>query len=132
MTTEPIIDLRALPAGIREFVKVLGLEKTIAVLTEQQGQMFYIPKHPTPECEFVKVFGLDMCNALERYAEQQYQIPMLHKVLVQIRDQIIVTEVANGTTIQQLVKRFKLTRQWITKILKEQGEYKEHQLEFKL
>ncbi|OHU85555.1 hypothetical protein BET10_08010 [Pseudoalteromonas amylolytica] len=130
--TEPQIDLRALPAGIREFVKVMGVERAIAVLTEQQGQMFYIPKHPTPECAFVKAFGLDMCIALERYAEQQYQIPMLHKVLVQVRDQTIVAEVANGTTIQELVRRFKITRQWITKILKEQGEYKEHQLEFKL
>ena len=132
------VDLRALPAGIRAFVDVLGVEKAIGVLTEQGGQVFYIPKHPTPNCEFVKVFGMDMCMALSRYAEQQYQVPMLNKVLAQVRNQTIVDEVAKGTTIQELVKRFKITRQWINKILHEYKAYevsevyREQQMEFKL
>jgi hypothetical protein len=127
--TDLHIDLRALPAGIRKFVEVLGAEKAIAVLTEQQGQMFYIPKHPCETNEFCKVFGVEMAKALSRYAEQQYQIPMLDKVLMQVRDQEIVAEVAAGTPIQALVKRFKITRQRITKILHDHGVYNEKQMD---
>ncbi|PCK30431.1 Mor transcription activator family protein [Pseudoalteromonas piscicida] len=126
------IDLRALPAGIRQFVKVLGVEKTIQLLSEHQGQMFYIPKAANPESHFVKIFGEEMCLALANYAETQYQVPMLNKVLIQLRDQVIVEEVKNGVTIQALVKRFGITRQWIMKILNERNAYKEQQMEFKL
>lgn len=127
MMTNTDLDLRALPQGLRRIVKHLGVEKTIAVLTEQQGQMFYIPEKLSDGHEVVKVFGKPLAQELiEANVGPSYQIPMLHKVLMQIRNQQICQALdAKTSSIQQLVERFKITRQHITSI------YSAHQLDAK-
>ncbi|CAI86591.1 Mor transcription activator family protein [Pseudoalteromonas translucida] len=128
------IDMRALPYGLRSIVKHLGVEKTIAILTEKQGQMFYIPKQPTADHEVVKIFGMDVVNELlAEYETKHYQMPMLHKVLMQIRNQEICKELDNKTsTIQQLVMRFKITRQQITSIYSAYQDERAHETQLNL
>jgi len=115
---KPKLDLRALPYGLRKLVEILGVDKTIALLTEHQGQMFYIPRKPSANHEAVKIFGIELVQALvDEYENKHYQMPMLHKVLQQIRNQEICYALDNKTcSIQQLVKRFKITRQQVSSI----------------
>ena len=61
--SDSTIDLRALPHGLRRIVKHLGVEQTIAVLTEQQGQMFYIPEKPTEDHEVQRYLVKPWCKS---------------------------------------------------------------------
>lgn len=125
-------DSRCLPAGLRVFVDVLGVEKAIAVLTEQQGQIFYIPKEFTKDCVISKKLGEGVAEALcSKYPCEQYQVPMVEKVLIKIRNDDIVQSIRNGVSIQELVRRYKITRQQITSINRE-NQHTETQLTFNL
>ena len=132
--SESSIDLRALPHGLRRIVKHLGVEQTIAVLTEQQGQMFYIPEKPTDDHEVVKVFGKALVKELiNANVGSSYQIPMLHKVLMQIRNQQICEALDTKTcNIQQLVKRFKITRQQVSSIYSAYQDERAHETQLNL
>ncbi len=118
------IDLRILPYGVRKVVEVLGLDAALVVLHEQQGQLFFIPEFPDKTHRVVEVFGLELANYwADQMPKQHYQVPMVDKVMQQLRNQQICTELDNKTaTKQQLVRRYRLTRQQITNI------YREHKL----
>lgn len=115
------VDVRALPHGLQCIVKHLGVEKSLVVLAEQQGQMFYIPEKPVATHEVVKVFGSELAGEWSKlYPGASYQIPMASKVMIQLRNQEICKELdAKTSAIQALVKRFGLCRQQITNIYNE-------------
>jgi Mor family transcriptional regulator len=114
-------DLKALPYGVRKIVEVLGVEQAINVLQEYQGQLFFIPEYPKPQHVVVQVFGQALADYwADLMPKQHYQVPMVDKVLMQIRNQRICQELDNKTsTIQQLVRRYHITRQQITNIYRE-------------
>ncbi len=116
--SELSIDVRALPHGLQPIVRHLGLQKAIKLLTVEQGQMFYIPEKPTATHHIVEVFGMELVTEwVERYPPGAYQIPMLGKILCQLRNKDICSALDDRTSsIQQLVKRFGITRQQITNI----------------
>ncbi|WP_233997892.1 Mor transcription activator family protein [Pseudoalteromonas sp. T1lg10] len=115
------IDTRALPYGLRIIVEKLGAEQAITVLTEHQGQVFYIPPTPKKGDVVVKVFGQELAQL---WAQQMgggtYQVPMLNKVLMQLRNREICSALdKRECSIQELVRRFRITRQQITSIYAE-------------
>lgn len=118
MNSELSIDIRALPHGLQPIVKHLGLEKAITVLTQQQGQVMYIPEFPNEKHEVVKIFCLELVQEWsKRYGVGPYQIPMLAKVLIQIRNQEICAALdENRESKLGLTRRFGLTRQHIANI----------------
>ena len=118
------IDIRALPHGLQPIVRHLGVELALTVLSEHQGQVFYIPDVPNKKHEVVKIFGLALVQEWsEHYPLCSYQIPMAAKVLIQLRNQEICQVLDDqSSTIQALVKRFCITRQQITNV------YNEHKL----
>lgn len=125
-------DSRCLPAGLRVFVDVLGVEKAIAVLTEEQGQMFYVPKEFTENCILAEKLGADVAKWLcKNSVSPTYQVPMIDKVLIKIRNDDIVQSVRAGVSIQDLVRKYKITRQHITTILRD-NKHTETQLTLKL
>ncbi len=116
--TERNIDIQILPHGLQPIVTHLGLAKTIAVLTHQQGQVMYIPPFPNKEHEVVKLFGLALVEEwATRYGVGPYQIPMLAKILIQLRNQEICVALDEKRESKLgLTRRFGLTRQHITTI----------------
>ncbi len=115
------IDLKLLPYGLRCVFEHMEFEYAMRVLQEYQGQMFFIPEYPNESHVIVKVFGQSLAEHLaDKMPKQHWQVPMISKVLKQVRNQRICKALDNHThSIQQLVKKYKLTRQQITSIYRE-------------
>ncbi|SFC04421.1 hypothetical protein [Pseudoalteromonas denitrificans] len=115
------LDLRALPYGLRPIVQHLGVEKAISVLTKEQGQVMYIPEFPNEAHEVVKLFSLSLVKEWsQQYGQGPYQVPMLAKVLIQIRNKEICAALdENRATKLGLTRRFGITRQQIANIYNE-------------
>jgi Mor family transcriptional regulator len=108
----------ALPYGLRLIVENIGAEKAIQLLNEHGGQSFYIPLRPSNTHQTVKLFGLPLVQAwAEKYGASSYQVPMCNKLMMQVRDRVICSELEAKTSSKtQLATRFKITRQWVQKI----------------
>ena len=118
------IDTRALPAGLRIIVETLGVEQAIKLLAKHQGQVFYIPPVPDSSHEVVKECGIALARHWAKLTPMTgYQLPMAGKMLCSLRNQEICRALDNNEcSIQDLVRRFALTRQQITNI------YREHRM----
>lgn len=115
------IDLKSLPHGLRVVFEHLEFEYAMRVLQEYQGQMFFVPENPNDSHVIVQVFGQKLADHwAERMPKAHWQVPMVSKVLKQVRNQRICRALDNRThNIQQLVRKYKLTRQQITSIYRE-------------
>ncbi|ESP93676.1 Mor transcription activator family protein [Pseudoalteromonas luteoviolacea] len=110
-------DASLLPHGLRLFVKVMGLDDAVNASSEEQGNLFFIPDKPTPNHEFCKRFSVDMARALYNHAGSTYQIPKLDKIMIQLRNIKLREDFKQGASVQDLVRRYKLTRQMINIIV---------------
>ncbi|MCF2855940.1 hypothetical protein L1286_00525 [Pseudoalteromonas sp. SMS1] len=119
---EPELDVSLLPHGLRLFVVTMGLDDAVKALSEEQGNLFFIPDKPTPNHEFCKRFSVDMARALSNHAGSTYQIPKLDKILIQLRNIKIRQEFKKGVSVQNLVRRYKLTRQMINLIVTSEAD----------
>lgn len=124
MATTLSINPKALPAGLRVIVETLGVEQAIKLLTKHQGRVFYIPPVPDGSHEVVKECGITLARHWAKLTPMTgYQLPMAGKMLCSLRNQEICRALdSNECSIQDLVRRFALTRQQITNI------YREHRM----
>ncbi|MCG7550073.1 Mor transcription activator family protein [Pseudoalteromonas sp. Of7M-16] len=110
-------DASLLPHGLQLFLEVMGLDDAVNALSEEQGNLFFIPDKPTPNHEFCKRFSDDMARALYNHAGSTYQIPKLDKIMIQLRNIKLREDFKQGASVQDLVRRYKLTRQMINLIV---------------
>ncbi|MDK2593541.1 hypothetical protein [Pseudoalteromonas obscura] len=69
------LDAFLLPHG-----EIMGLDDAVKALSEEQGNLFFIPDKPTPNHEFCKRFSVDIERALSHHAGSTYQTPKLDKI----------------------------------------------------
>jgi len=123
--TNPV-DLRSLPYRTRLIAEKIGLDKTFILLSVHAHETLYIPgtlKHS----DLANKVGKNEAKALiELWPEQTITLPKVDKLFQQWRNHEIVTAMHEGeTAVIDLCRRWNLTRQRISQLMKEYHQKKQ-------
>lgn len=110
------IDL--LPALLQDFVRLIGLTATIAIVQAYGGVRLYVPKQAVPDHPLTKLIGLENLNALcvAVGGEEHFTIPKAEAALRHLRDQKIRSE-HGPKSVRQLAREHGLTERMISYIV---------------
>lgn len=115
------IDTRALPYRIRQIADQIGIEATYDFLCKHGAQLVTVPERYTDDCSCSKRFGKDAAQALiALWPGARIDLPKPDKILRQLRDIQLQSDLENGISTMELVKKYNLTRQRIWQITGQQ------------
>ncbi len=110
-----------LPPRLQEFVRLIGLPATMALVQRFGGLRIYIPATATPDHAFAEVIGLE--NLAKLSAEigvdgtgDRFLLPKADRALIAVRDARIRAEFATKST-RMLAAEYGLTERHITRIV---------------
>ena len=113
-----------LPPLLQDFVQLIGLQATFALVERLGGLRIYIPTpdRVSSEHAYSAIIGVEN---LQRLAQQyggieHFQLPKASRALKQVRDARIAAEYAHKTA-RQLAAEYRLTEGHIARILAAQG-----------
>jgi len=111
--------LTGLSAGIQELLDGLGYEGVIRLLDAYAGEWIYVPREVGPGHALAQALGLDTAQALCRTVGSSggFRVPSGHDLRRRLRDQEIRALRAQGLSLRQLVRRFKLSECRICAVL---------------
>lgn len=125
MPASPAIPLDLLPPLLQDFVRLIGLDATMALVKHSGGLRIYIPTpdRATPEHSFANVIGLDNLLALaEEYGGlPHFQLPKAEKALIAVRNARIAQAYSTHKTARELAAEHGLTEGQIVRIVAAMG-----------
>lgn len=120
----PAVPTDFLPPLLQDFVRLIGLQPTLALVERVGGLRIYIPTPDNVGAEhpFALIVGEDNLRRLaEHYGGQEhFQLPKADRALKAIRNARIAAEYAHKTA-RQLATEYRLTENHIVRILAAQG-----------
>lgn len=115
---EFILSDEALPASLREFVRVLGLTSTLRVLAVAQGGRITVPKKPQADDPWRAAMGDDAYLAMvKEYGGEVIDMPKADAFIVQIRHQQVRFYRQAGLTMDQVAVQTGYCKKWVINIL---------------
>ena len=124
MTQAPIsTDL--LPPLLQDFVRLVGLQATMALVGAVGGLRVYIPtpERATPEHPFAVLIGFDslLKLAAEYGGQPHFQLPKADRALKAVRNAQIAKAYAKDRSARQLAEEFRLTESQVVRIVAAAG-----------
>lgn len=109
-----------LPPLLQEFVRLIGLQSTMALVERFGGLRIYIPLHPTPEHHFCQIVGYENLVVLSKIygREDHFQLPKAERALKALRNAKIGSEYG-PKSMRTLAHENNLTERQIARILAE-------------
>ena len=125
MPPSPAIPLDLLPPLLQDFVRLIGLDPTMALVRHSGGLRIYVPtpERVTPDHSFAHVIGLDnLLKLAEVYGgESHFQLPKAEKALIQVRNARIAHAYETCKTARELAVEYHLTEGQIVRIVAVMG-----------
>lgn len=125
MTHPAALDLDLLPPLLQDFVRLIGLEATMAFVRHSGGLRIYIPTpaRATDDHDYAKVIGTANLRVLaEVYGgESHFQLPKAERALIAVRNSRIAAAYATHKTARELAAEYHLTESQIVRIVAAQG-----------
>lgn len=111
------LDTQLLEPLLQDFVRLVGLASTMAIVEKWGGLPLYVASQPTSDSDLARLIGLDAAQLLGReYGGDRPHIPKAGKALRALRDARIRAEHADKS-IRQLVLDYGLSERRICEIL---------------
>jgi hypothetical protein len=108
----------ALPASLRELVRVLGLSGTLRLLAMAQGGRVIVPKKPKPDDPRCTALGEETyLRLIAEYKGEAIDVPKADAFLRQIRHQQVSFYRAAGLTMDQIALHTGYSKRWVIDIL---------------
>lgn len=121
----PVIDTELLPPLLQDFVRLIGLQATMALVERSGGLRLYIP---TPDRvsdahHLAQVVGLDNLRKLADVygGEDHFQLPKAERALLAVRNARIAADYSTHKTARQLAAEYRLTERQVTRIVSDLG-----------
>ena len=107
------VELSSLPPQMRRLIAVLGFDATIKLLRERGGRRIWVPKTAAGDRVLAQVVGHRALEALvEHYAGEMLELPSDEKLLIQMRNRMLVARRAEGASYAELAQEFGVSRRW--------------------
>ena len=114
-----------LPPVLQDFVRLIGLRHTMALVEHVGGLRIFIPTpdRVTDEHQFAQVIGTASLRKLaEAYGGlEHFQLPKAEKALLAVRNARIAADYQTSKTARQLAAEYRLTERQVVRILSDQG-----------
>ena len=118
------IDIDVLPPLLQDFVRLIGVQATLALVARMGGLRIYVPtpERVTADHPMSAIIGEQALRQLaaEYGGLPHFQLPKAERALKAARDARIAAEYAHKTA-RQLAADYKLTESHIARILAAQG-----------
>lgn len=125
MSQSAALDLDLLPPLLQDFVRLIGLEPTMALVRHVGGLRIYIPApaRVTEEHDYAKVIGTaNLLKLAEVFGgESHFQLPKAERALIAVRNSRIAAAYATHKTARELAAEYHLTESQIVRIVAAQG-----------
>lgn len=123
MSDVKAVPVHLLPPLLQEFVGLIGLVPTMALVQFVGGRRVYIPKRATLEHPFAAIIGLDNLIKLGQVygGEAHFQLPKAERALLAVRNASIAECYAANKTARDLAVEYGLTEGQIVRIVAAQG-----------
>ena len=125
MPHSPAVPLELLPPLLQDFVRLVGLDATMALVRHTGGLRIYIPTpdRVTPDHPFAHVMGLEnLLKLAEAYGgESHFQLPKAERALIQVRNARIAEAYRTHKTARELACEYHLTESQIVRIVAAMG-----------
>lgn len=114
-----------LPPVLQDFVRLVGLQATMALVERVGGLRVYFPtpERATEDHPFAQIIGLpNLVKLADAYGGQEhFQLPKAEKALLAVRNARIAADYLTTKTARQLAAEHRLTEGQIVRILSAQG-----------
>lgn len=123
MSETKAVPVELLPPLLQDFVRLIGLAPTMALVQAVGGRRVYIPKSATPEHPYATIIGLDNLLKLGKVygGEEHFQLPKAERALLAVRNVSIAADYAANKTARALAAEHGLTEGQIVRIVASQG-----------
>lgn len=104
---------------LQEFVRLIGLVPTMALVQVMGGRRVYIPKNATSEHPLAAIIGLENLLKLGKVygGEDHFQLPKAERALLAVRNAAIAESYASSKTARTLATEYGLTEGQIVRIV---------------
>lgn len=110
--------ITALPSSLQDMAQTTSLDLALKMAGEFGGSRLRIPDTATPTDQFTQRLGVNFANTLiKNYGGERLYVPKLHGVEKIIRNRKIIIGYTQGSTINELAGKFKLSYRGVQKIL---------------
>ena len=114
-----------LPPVLQDFVRLIGLQPTMALVERFGGLRIYIPtpERTTADHQFAQIIGVDnLLKLADAYGGlEHFQLPKAEKALLAVRNARIAADYSTTKTARQIATEYRLTEGQIVRILAAQG-----------
>lgn len=121
MSPSAAIDVNLLPPRLQDFVRLIGLDATLAFSRHYGGLRIYIPTPERVHAEhpFAKIIGVhNLLRLAQDYgAEPHFQLPKAEAALMAVRNARIAHAYAHHKTVRELATEHHLTERQVERIV---------------
>ena len=114
-----------LPPVLQVFVRLIGLQPTMALVERFGGLRIFIPtpERCTDEHQFAQIIGTaNLVKLADAYGGlEHFQLPKAEKALLAVRNARIAADYSTTKTARQLAAEHRLTEGQVVRILSAQG-----------
>ena len=114
-----------LPPLLQDFVRLIGLQPTMALVQRFGGLRIFIPTtdRVTADHQFAQIIGTDnLAKLADAYGGlEHFQLPKAEKALLAVRNARIAADYRTTKTARQLAAEHRLTEGQVVRILSAQG-----------
>ncbi|MNT11249.1 Mor transcription activator family protein [compost metagenome] len=123
MSDVQALPIHLLPPLLQEFVRLIGLAPTMALVQVMGGRRVYIPKSATSEHPFAAIIGLENLLKLGTIygGEDHFQLPKAERAILALRNASIAESYAASKTARSLAIEYGLTEGQIVRIVSALG-----------
>lgn len=108
-----------LPASVVDLLVVIGLDGVTRLMENFGGTRIWIPFEYHPGDAISKTLGEEATRRLIRYARlQQILVPIGAQARRKARDRVLIARRAEGATVRELAKEYRLGERAVWRILK--------------
>ncbi|MBD2189995.1 Mor transcription activator family protein [Pseudanabaena mucicola] len=109
--------IEKLPPLAQEIRDLIGLNQTLLLVQKFGGTRIYIPPRLESAKSLIKLLGRDDAQKMiDRFKREQIVIPRCTAFVNSTRDRQIMSDRALGLTVDQVARKYRLSRQSIQKI----------------
>ena len=114
-----------LPPVLQDFVRLIGLQPTMALVERFGGLRIFVPtpERCTDEHQFAQIIGTaNLVKLADAYGGlEHFQLPKAEKALLAVRNARIAADYSTTKTARQLAAEHRLTEGQVVRILSAQG-----------
>lgn len=119
------IPLDLLPPLLQDFVRLIGLQATMALVQRWGGLRVYFPTpdRVTPDHQYVPLIGMDALRKLagEYGGQPHFQLPKAERALQAVRNARIAADYATAKTAREIAAEHGLTESQVVRIVAAMG-----------